>query len=171
MIKLNFLIKEHNLKEKINNIIMKKYYFEDIEIGFFKFEKSISLAEFKNLIKLLLKHEKNVVVEKIKEEELIKEAKNYDVYRSTLINKALISLYFETENDKILDFIIKYNSIETSKDLKEAIENFKDINSNQNISDDDYLFILLNFMLKSYLNLNFKSVEEFYKIKNLNENN
>ena len=56
MIKINFLKTENNLKEKINTIILKKFYFEDIEIGFYKLKEIInsSQEEFQKIIQLFL---------------------------------------------------------------------------------------------------------------------
>ena len=45
MIKINFLKTENNLKEKINTIILKKFYFEDIEIGFYKLKAIINSSQ------------------------------------------------------------------------------------------------------------------------------
>ena len=117
MIKINFLKTENNLKEKINTIILKKFYFEDIEIGFYKLKEIInsSQEEFQKIIQLFLKYKDYTFIENVDDDNLInilshKKQNFYENYIRVLINKKLLAKFFEVKDLEILDLLIKYNS-------------------------------------------------------------
>ncbi len=171
MIKINFLKTENNLKEKINTIILKKFYFEDIEIGFYKLKEIInsSQEEFQKIIQLFLKYKDYTFIENVDDDNLInilshKKQNFYENYIRVLINKKLLAKFFEVKDLEILDLLIKYNSekINAQELLNLSININKDYLKNI-LKDDNILFVIINDILRNYLNLNLKSEEELCK--------
>lgn len=171
MIKINFLKTENNLKEKINTIILKKFYFEDIEIGFYKLKEIINSnqEEFQKIIQLFLKYKDYTFIENVDDDNLInilshKKQNFYENYIRVLINKKLLAKFFEVKDLEILDLLIKYNSekINAQELLNLSININKDYLKNI-LKDDNILFVIINDILRNYLNLNLKSEEELCK--------